>query len=30
MMKMYAAEAGKSDPMASAAQEPGPKVEEVD
>jgi L1 cell adhesion molecule like protein len=28
MMKMYAAEAGKSDPMAGA--EPGPKVEEVD
>jgi len=28
MMKMYAAEAGKSDPMASAS--PGPKVEEVD
>ena len=28
MMKMYAAEAGKTDPMAGA--EPGPKVEEVD
>jgi len=32
MMKMYAADAGKGDPMAGmgAAPEPGPKVEEVD
>jgi len=29
MMKMYAAEAGKTDPMGG-SQEPGPKVEEVD